>query len=193
MELNLITLNIIICIVLVVSCWVIWFFVEPDSLKISTKDVVALIVTALIILVGFLPFLTPETVSKTDYTSFTITELSDKTTTVTVKEKSGKEITYKFNDLDYVKDSSFKGFGMGELVYQTSTTNFNKWDEERKNGVEYLFTVKEKEINNFPIINFIKLFVKLDGKNFEPIKTKRFEISEIYSTSPTVKSQYEQK
>lgn len=87
MELNLITLNIIICIVLVVSCWVIWFFVEPDSLKISTKDVVALIVTALIILVGFLPFLTPETVSKTDYTSFTITELSDKTTTVTVKEK----------------------------------------------------------------------------------------------------------
>lgn len=135
MELNLITLNIIICIVLVVSCWVIWFFVEPDSLKISTKDVVALIITALIILVGFLPFLTPETVSKTDYTSFTITELSDKTTTVTVKEKSGKEITYKFNDLDYVKDSSFKGFGMGGLVYQTSTTDFNKWDEERKNGV----------------------------------------------------------
>ena len=193
MELNLITLNIIICIVLVVSCWVIWFFVEPDSLKISTKDVVALIATALIILVGFLPFLTPETVSKTDYTSFTITELSDKTTTVTVKEKNGKEKTFKFNGFDEIKDSSFKGFGMGELIYQTSTFDFNKWNEERKNGVEYLFTVKEKEINNFPIINFIKLFVKLDGKNFEPIKTKRFEISEIYSTSPTVKSQYEQK
>lgn len=193
MELNLITLNIIICIVLVVSCWVIWFFVEPDSLKISTKDVVALIATALIILVGFLPFLTPETVSKTDYTSFTITELSDKTTTVTVKEKNGKEKTFKFNGFDEIKDSSFKGFGMGELIYQTSTIDFNKWDEERKNGVEYLFTVEEKEINNFPIINFIKLFVKLDGKNFEPIKTKRFEISEVYSTSPTVKSQYEQK
>lgn len=193
MELNLITLNIIICIVLVVSCWVIWFFVEPDSLKISTKDVVALIITALIILVGFLPFLTPETVSKTDYTSFTITELSDKTTTVTVKEKDGKEKTFKFNGFDEIKDSSFKGFGMGELIYQTSTIDFNKWDEERKNGVEYLFTVKNKEINNFPIINFIKLFVKLDGKNFEPIKTKRFEISEVYSTSPTVKSQYEQK
>ena len=193
MELNLITLNIIICIILVVSCWVIWFFVEPDSLKISTKDVVALIITALIILVGFLPFLTPETVSKTDYTSFTITELSDKTTTVTVKEKDGKEKTFKFNGFDEIKDSSFKGFGMGELIYQTSTIDFNKWDEERKNGVEYLFTVKNKEINNFPIINFIKLFVKLDGKNFEPIKTKRFEISEVYSTSPTVKSQYEQK
>lgn len=193
MELNLITLNIIICIVLVVSCWVIWFFVEPDSLKISTKDVVALIATALIILVGFLPFLTPETVSKTDYTSFTITELSDKTTTVTVKEKDGKEKTFKFNGFDEIKDSSFKGFGMGELIYQTSTIDFNKWDEERKNGVEYLFTVKEKEINNFPIINFIKLFVKLDSKNFEPIKTKRFEISEVYSTNPTVKSQYEQK
>jgi hypothetical protein len=193
MELNLITLNIIICIVLVVSCWVIWFFVEPDSLKISTKDVVALIATALIILVGFLPFLTPETVSKTDYTSFTITELSDKTTTVTVKEKDGKEKTFKFNGFDEIKDSSFKGFGMGELVYQTSTIDFNKWDEERKNGVEYLFTVKNKEINNFPIINFIKLFVKLDGKNFQPIKTKRFEISEVYSTNPTVKSQYEQK
>ena len=193
MELNLITLNIIICIVLVVSCWVIWFFVEPDSLKISTKDVVALIITALIILVGFLPFLTPETVSKTDYTSFTITELSDKTTTVTVKEKDGKEKTFKFNGFDEIKDSSFKGFGMGELIYQSSTIDFNKWDEERKNGVEYLFTVKNKEINNFPIINFIKLFVKLDGKNFEPIKTKRFEISEVYSTSPTVKSQYEQK
>ena len=193
MELNLITLNIIICIVLVVSCWVIWFFVEPDSLKISTKDVVALIITALIILVGFLPFLTPETVSKTDYTSFTITELSDKTTTVTVKEKDGKEKTFKFNGFDEIKDSSFKGFGMGELIYQTSTIDFNKWDEERKNGVEYLFTVKNKEINNFPIINFINLFVKLDGKNFEPIKTKRFEISEVYSTSPTVKSQYEQK
>ena len=109
MELNLITLNIIICIVLVVSCWVIWFFVEPDSLKISTKDVVALIATALIILVGFLPFLTPETVSKTDYTSFTITELSDKTTTVTVKEKDGKEKTFKFNGFDEIKDSSFKG------------------------------------------------------------------------------------
>ena len=135
MELNLITLNIIICIVLVVSCWVIWFFVEPDSLKISTKDVVALIVTVLIILVGFLPFLTPETVSKTDYTSFTITELSDKTTTVTVKEKNGKEKTFKFNGFDEIKDSSFKGFGMGELVYQTSTTDFKKWDEERKNGV----------------------------------------------------------
>lgn len=193
MELNLITLNIIICIVLVVSCWVIWFFVEPDSLKISTKDVVALIITVLIILVGFLPFLTPETVSKTDYTSFTITELSDKTTTVTVKEKNGKEKTFKFNGFDEIKDSSFKGFGMGELIYQTSTIDFNKWDEERKNGIEYRFTVKEKEINNFPIINFIKLFVKLDGKNFEPIKTKRFEISEVYSTNPTVKSQYEQK
>ena len=191
MELNLITLNIIICIVLVVSCWVIWFFVEPDSLKISTRDVVALIATVLIILVGFLPFLTPKTVSKTDYTS--ITELSDKTTTVTVKEKNGKEKTFKFNGFDEIKDSSFKGFGMGELVYQTSTIDFNKWDEERKNGVEYLFTVKEKEINNFPIINFIKLFVKLDGKEFQPIKTKRFEISEVYSTSPTVKSQYEQK
>lgn len=190
---DLFSLNIIICIVLIVICWVIWFFVEPDSLKISTKDVVALIATALIILVGFLPFLTPETVSKTDYTSFTITELSDKTTTVTVKEKDGKEKTFKFNGFDEIKDSSFKGFGMGELIYQTSTIDFNKWDEERKNGVEYLFTVKEKEINNFPIINFIKLFVKLDGKNFEPIKTKRFEISEVYSTSPTVKSQYEQK
>lgn len=190
---NLLLLNIIICIVLLVICWVIWAFTTPDSLKISTRDVAALIATTLIVLVGFLPFITPKTVKKTDYTSFTIAELSDKTTTVTVKEKSGKEITYKFNDLDYVKDSSFKGFGMGELVYQTSTTDFNKWDEERKNGIEYLFTVKEKEINNFPIINFIKLFVKLDGKNFEPIKTKRFEISEIYSTSPTVKSQYEQK
>lgn len=190
---NLLSLNIIICIVLLVICWVIWAFTTPDSLKISTRDVAALIATALIVLVGFLPFITPKTVKKTDYTSFTIAELSDETTIVTVKEKSGKEITYKFNDLDYVKDSSFKGFGMGELVYQTSTTDFNKWDEERKNGVEYLFTVKEKEINNFPIINFIKLFVKLDGKNFEPIKTKRFEISEVYSTSPTVKSQYEQK
>ena len=135
MELNLITLNIIICIVLVVSCWVIWFFVEPDSLKISTKDIVALIATALIILVGFLPFLTPETVSKTDYTSFTITELSDKTTTVTVKEKNGKEKTYKFDKYSEVKDSSFKGFGVGKLIYQTSTTDFNKWGEERKNGV----------------------------------------------------------
>lgn len=134
MEPNLITLNIIICIVLVVSCWVIWFFVEPDSLKISTKDVVALIVTVLIILVGFLPFLTPETVSKTDYTSFTITELSDKTTTVTVKEKGGKEKTYKFDKYGEAKDSSFKGFGLGKLIYQTSTTNFKKWDEERKNG-----------------------------------------------------------
>lgn len=190
---NLLSLNIIICIVLLVICWVIWAFTTPDSLKISTRDVTALIATTLIVLVGFLPFITPKTVKKTDYTSFTIAELSDKTTTVTVKEKSGKEITYKFNDLDYVKDSSFKGFGMGELVYQTSTTDFKKWDEERKNGIEYLFTVKEKEINNFPIINFIKLFVKLDGKNFEPIKTKRFEISEVYSTSPTVKSQYEQK
>lgn len=190
---NLLSLNIIICIVLLVICWVIWAFTTPDSLKISTRDVAALIATTLIVLVGFLPFITPKTVKKTDYTSFTIAELSDKTTTVTVKEKSGKEITYKFNDLDYVKDSSFKGFGMGELVYQTSTTDFKKWDEERKNGIEYLFTVKEKEINNFPIINFIKLFVKLDGKNFEPIKTKRFEISEVYSTSPTVKSQYEQK
>lgn len=193
MELNLITLNIIICIVLIVICWVIWFFVEPDSLKISTRDVVALIATVLIILVGFLPFLTPETVSKTDYTSFTITELSDKTTTVTVKEKNGKEKTYQFDQNDKVKDSSFKGFGVGELVYQTSTTDFNKWDEERKNGIEYLFTIKDEEFNNFPIINFIKLFVKLDGKEFQPIKTKRFEISEVYSTSPTVKFQYEQK
>ena len=132
---DLFSLNIIICIVLVVVCWVVWFFVEPDSLKISTRDVIALIATALIVLVGFLPFITPTTVKKTDYTSFTITELSDETTTVTVREKSGKEITYKFNDLNYVKDSSFKGFGMGELVYQTSTTDFNKWDEERKNGV----------------------------------------------------------
>lgn len=132
---DLFSLNIIICIVLVVVCWVVWFFVEPDSLKISTRDVIALIATALIVLVGFLPFITPKTVKKTDYTSFTITELSDETTTVTVREKSGKEITYKFNDLNYVKDSSFKGFGMGELVYQTSTTDFNKWDEERKNGV----------------------------------------------------------
>lgn len=190
---DLFSLNIIICIVLIVICWVVWFFVEPDSLKISTKDIVALIATALIVLVVCLPFLTPETVKKTDYTSFTITELSDKTTTVTVKEKNGKEKTYKFDKYGEVKDSSFKGFGVGKLVYQTSTTDFNKWDEERKNGVEYLFTVKEKEINNFPIINFIKLFVKLDGKNFEPIKTKRFEISEVHSTSPTVKSQYEQK
>lgn len=190
---DLFSLNIIICIVLIVICWVVWFFVEPDSLKISTKDIVALIVTALIFLVSVLPFLTPETVKKTDYTSFTITELSDKTTTVTVKKKGGKEKTYKFNQYDEIKDSSFKGLGVGKLIYQTSTTDFKKWDEERKNGVEYLFTVKEKEINNFPIINFIKLFVKLDGKNFEPIKTKRFEISEIYSTSPTVKSQYEQK
>ena len=110
-----------------------------------------------------------------------------------MKEKDGKEKTFKFNGFDEIKDSSFKGFGMGELIYQTSTIDFNKWDEERKNGVEYLFTVKEKEINNFPIINFIKLFVKLDSKNFEPIKTKRFEISEVYSTNPTVKSQYEQK
>ena len=135
MELNLITLNIIICIVLVVSCWVIWFFVEPDSLKISTKDIVALIVSALIVLVSVLPFLTPETVSKTDYTSFTITELSDKTTTVTVKEKNGKEKTFKFDKYGEVKDSSFKGFELGKLIYQTSTTNFKKWDEERKNGV----------------------------------------------------------
>lgn len=190
---DLFSLNIIICIVLIVICWVIWFFVEPDSLKISTRDVVALIATILIILVGFLPFLTPETVSKTDYTSFTITELSDKTTTVTVKEKNGKEKTYKFDQDDKVKDSSFKEYGMGKLVYQTSTTDFNKWDEERKNGIEYLFTIKDEEFNNFPIINFIKLFVKLDGKEFQPIKTKRFEISEVYSTSPTVKSQYEQK
>lgn len=190
---DLFSLNIIICIVLVVVCWVVWFFVEPDSLNISTKDVIALIATTLIVLVGVLPFLTPEIVKKTDYTSFTITELSDKTTTVTVKEKNGKEKTYKFNKYSEVMDSSFKGFGVGELVYQTSTTDFKKWDEERKNGVEYLFTVKEKEINNFPIINFIKLFVKLDGKNFQPIKTKRFEISEVYSTTPTVKSQYEQK
>ena len=190
---NLLSLNIIICIVLLVICWVIWAFTTPDSLKISTRDVAALIATTLIVLVGFLPFITPETVKKTDYTSFTITELSDKTTTVTVKEKGGKEKTYKFDKYDEVKDSSFKGFELGKLIYQTSTTNFKKWDEERKNGIEYLFTVKEKEINNFPIINFIKLFVKLDGKNFEPIKTKRFEISEIYSTSPTIKSQYEQK
>lgn len=132
---DLFSLNIIICIVLIVICWVIWFFVEPDSLKISTRDVVALIATALIVLVSVLPFLTPETVSKTDYTSFTITELSDKTTTVTVKEKDGKEKTFKFNGFDEIKDSSFKGFGMGELIYQTSTTDFNKWDEERKNGV----------------------------------------------------------
>lgn len=190
---NLFSLNIIICIILLVICWVIWAFTTPDSLKISTRDVAALIATALIVLVVCLPFLTPETVKKTDYTSFTITELSDKTTTVTVKEKNGKEKTYKFNQYDEIKDSSFKCFGMGKLVYQTSTTDFNKWNEERKNGIEYLFTVKEKEINNFPIINFIKLFVKLDGKNFEPIKTKRFEISEVHSTSPTVKSQYEQK
>lgn len=107
---DLFSLNIIICIVLIVICWVIWFFVEPDSLKISTRDVVALIATVLIILVGFLPFLTPETVSKTDYTSFTITELSDKTTTVTVKEKNGKENTYKFDQDDKVKDSSFKEY-----------------------------------------------------------------------------------
>lgn len=190
---NLFSLNIIICIILLVICWVIWAFATPDSLKISTRDVAALIATVFIILLGFLPFITPETVKKTDYTSFTITELSDKTTTVTVKEKNGKEKTYKFNQYDEIKDSSFKGLGIGKLIYQTSTTDFKKWDEERKNGVEYLFTVKEKEINNFLIINFIKLFVKLDGKNFEPIKTKRFEISEVYSTSPTVKSQYEQK
>lgn len=132
---DLFSLNIIICIVLVVVCWVVWFFVEPDSLNISTKDVVVLIATVLIILVGFLPFLTPETVSKTDYTSFTITELSDKTTTVTVKEKSGEEKTYKFDKYDEVKDSSFKGLEVGKLIYQTSTTDFNKWDEERKNGV----------------------------------------------------------
>ena len=76
--------------------------------------------------------------------------------------------------------------GMSIVLFKTDFSHF--WLT-----VEYLFTVKEKEINNFPIINFIKLFVKLDGKNFEPIKTKRFEISEVYSTSPTVKSQYEQK
>ena len=132
---DLFSLNIIICIVLIVICWVVWFFVEPDSLKISTKDIVALIVTALIFLVSVLPFLTPETVKKTDYTSFTITELSDKTTTVTVKEKGGKEKTYKFDKYGEAKDSSFKGFGLGKLIYQTSTTNFKKWDEERKNGV----------------------------------------------------------
>ena len=91
---DLFSLNIIICIVLIVICWVVCFFVEPDSLKNSTKDIVALIVTALIFLVSVLPFLTPETVKKTDYTSFTITELSDKTTTVTVKEKNGKEKTF---------------------------------------------------------------------------------------------------
>lgn len=132
---NLLSLNIIICIVLLVICWVIWAFTTPDSLKISTRDVVALIATTLIVLVGFLPFITPKTVKKTDYTSFTIAELSDKTTTVTVKEKNGKEKTYKFDKYDEVKDSSFKGFGVGKLVYQTSTTDFNKWDEERKNGV----------------------------------------------------------
>lgn len=90
---DLFSLNIIICIVLVVVCWVIWAFTTPDSLKISTRDVTALIATALIVLVGFLPFITPKTVKKTDYTSFTITELSDKTTTVTVREKGVKEKT----------------------------------------------------------------------------------------------------
>ena len=70
---NLFSLNIIICIILLVICWVIWAFATPDSLKISTRDVAALIATVFIILLGFLPFITPGTVRKTDYTSFTIT------------------------------------------------------------------------------------------------------------------------
>lgn len=63
---DLFSLNIIICIVLMVICWMIWLFIEPDSLTISTKDIVALIATALIVLVSVLPFLTSETVKKTD-------------------------------------------------------------------------------------------------------------------------------
>lgn len=58
---NLFSLNIIICIILLVICWVIWAFATPDSLKISTRDVAALIATVFIILLGFLPFITPET------------------------------------------------------------------------------------------------------------------------------------
>ena len=121
MELNLITLNIIICIVLVVSCWVVWFFVEPDSLKISTKDIVALIATALIVLVVCLPFLTPETVKKTDYTSFTITEGVDNTITVTGVDGDLKNSEFTFNSrLNLKKTKKITGQLKLELLEKDS-------------------------------------------------------------------------
>lgn len=141
---DLFSLNIITCVVLAIISLAIFSVTLNEmnnkfDFKVSTCLMIKFwgvvgIMTFFLIMAG-IPFDNFKTTHQTQYTSFTITELSDKTTTVTVREKNGKEKTYKFDKYSEVKDSSFKGFGVGKLVYQTSTTDFKKWREERKNGV----------------------------------------------------------
>ena len=149
------------------------------------------IMTFFLIMAG-IPFDNFKIIHQTQYTSFTVSGLSDGTTTVTVKDKNNKEEIYKFDEDGKIKDSSFKEFQFGTLNNKTST-NISQLGQGDDKDQKYLFAVKDVEINNFPIINFIKLFIKLDGKEFQSIKTKTFEISEVHSKNPTVKYQYEQK
>lgn len=201
MELNLITLNIIACAVFgIISLGIFSVVLNEMKKKFDFKISTYLMITFwgvvgimnFFLIIASFPFDIFKTIHQTQYTSFTVSGLSDGTTTVTVKDKKNKEESYKFDEDGKIKDSSFKEFQFGTLNNKTST-NISQLGQGDNKEQKYLFTVKDVEINNFPIVNFIKLFVKLDGKEFQSIKTKTFEISEVHSKNPTVKYQYEQK
>lgn len=198
---DLFSLNIITCVVLaIISLAIFSVTLNEMNNKFDFKVLTCLMITfwgvvgimTFFLIMAGIPFDNFKTIHQTQYTSFTVSGLSDGTTTVTVKGKKNKEESYKFDEDGKIKDSSFKEFQFGTLNNKTST-DISQLGQGDDKDQKYLFTVKDVEINNFPIINFIRLFVKLDGKEFQSIKTKIFEISEVHSKNPTVKYQYEQK
>lgn len=198
---DLFSLNIIACAVFgIISLGIFSVVLNEMKKKFDFKVSTCLMITfwgvvgimTFFLMMAGIPFDNFKTTHQTQYTSFTVSGLSDGTTTITVKGKNNKEEIYKFDESGKIKDSSFKEFQFGTLNNKTST-DISQLGQGNEKDQKYLFTVKDVEINNFPIINFIKLFVKLDRKEFQTIKTKIFEISEVHTKNPTVKYQYEQK
>ena len=185
---DLFSLNIIICIVLIVICWVVWFFVEPDSLKISTKDIVALIVTALIFLVSVLPFLTPEPIAEKTFTSFTITEGVDNTITVTGVNDDLKKSEFTFNSrLNLKKTKKITGQLKLELLEKDSDgketlpsilveQGYNDLRNEIINssdfGKKYVVTYQKKQV--VYRTNWEFLLQLLNNKQIPEKETKEF-------------------
>lgn len=184
---DLFSLNIIICIVLIVICWVVWFFVEPDSLKISTKDIVALIATALIVLVVCLPFLTPETVTEKTFTSFTITEGVDNTITVTGVDGDLKKSDFTFNSRLILKRNK-KTNGQLKLELLEKDWNgketvpvFNQQDyDSLRNeiinspdfGKKYIVTYQKKQVVYKTNLDFLLQWLK--NKHIPETDTEEF-------------------
>ena len=170
---DVISLNIITCFILTTIFILVFAFIFDkvrerfdleNSICLVIVFVFSIITLILSLAIGSYPFSNSRVIHQTEYASFTVSGMNDGAVTITAKDKDTKEKTYKFDEKLY-----FKG-GNGILKNQTSTSidSLGKGNENQK----YTFTVKEVVIDDFPILNFLKI-------KFEPLRTKNFEISEV--------------